>query len=353
MYGYRQTLSSPASSSVPGSSVTLSRPALCKAVSLLVLFWVLAAVSRFSIGGDDGVSEIFEQDSRKTIWRVLGPEDDSNDAAADQGAGSTQSPALEEEEEPSSTTPPAATPRRHTDRVAVTMENRPLANLIPVILHFHSVLGPEWPIVLYTTATTSANLTGTSSAFARAVDDARVEIRHLPASAKLDSHRAVSLFLADPWLWRDLAPFAKVLLFQADSILCANSAQKVDDFLGWDLVGAPIDAAFGRGYNGGLSLRHRARTLDIVTRHSFAADSEAEGAPGHFQFEDQWLYTRMAEGEGARLPPEDVARSFAVETVWQDRPLGFHQPSRWQRDRMPEIMEYCPEVGMISGAAFF
>ncbi|KAI0168323.1 hypothetical protein BJ166DRAFT_254242 [Pestalotiopsis sp. NC0098] len=306
--------------------------------------------------------EVFQQDSQKTIWRVLDPEDDSTDAAADQGAdnniANTQLSA--QEEEAPSNTPPPATLRRHTDRVAVTMETRPLANLIPVILHFHSVLGPAWPIILYTTATTSTNLTSTSAAFARAVDAGRVEIRHLPASAALDSHRAVSLFLTDPWLWRDLAPYRHVLLFQADSILCANAAQKVDDFLGWDLVGAPIDAAYGRGYNGGLSLRNRARTLDVVSRYSFADDSSAEDAPGHFQFEDQWLYTRMAEttvGEGgqggARLPPEDVARSFAVETIWQDRPLGFHQPSRWQKDRMPEIMEYCPEVGMISGAAFF
>lgn len=301
--------------------------------------------------------EVFQQDSQKTRWRVLGPGNEPSDAAADQDAGNNiegpKSPA--HGAEPSDIPPPPPV-RRHTDRVAVTMETRPLANLIPVILHFHSVLGPAWPIVLYTTATTFTNLTSTSAAFARAVDAGRVEIRHLPASAALDSHRAVSLFLTDPWLWRDVAPYQHVLLFQADSILCANSAQKVDDFLGWDLVGAPIDAAFGRGYNGGLSLRNRARTLDVVLRYSFADDSSAEDAPGHFQFEDQWLYTRMAEtmgGEGARLPPEDVARSFAVETIWQDRPLGFHQPSRWQKDRMPEIMEYCPEVGMISGAAFF
>jgi hypothetical protein len=245
------------------------------------------------------------------------------------------------------------------DRAAVIIENRPLQNLVPVIMHFQSVLGPSWPIIFYTIPTTADTL-ALSPAFAREIANGRVEIRHIPPEINFSSHHAVSLFLANSWLWSDLAPFDKILLFQTDSIICAASTATMDDFIQYDLVGAPIDPAYGKGFNGGLSIRNRAMTLELVSKHSYANDSSQEGAPANMVFEDQWLYTRMTElppkedgSPGARLPSEASAKKFAVETVWAERPLGFHQPVRWQKDHMDDIMKYCPEVGMISGAAFF
>ncbi|KAI1355616.1 hypothetical protein F5Y01DRAFT_269259 [Xylaria sp. FL0043] len=60
-------------------------------------------------------------------------------------------------------------------------------------------------------------------------------------------------------------------------------------------------------------------------------------------------------GIRVNLPDADTAGLFAVETVWVEgaRPLGFHQPRRWQGEHMEEIMAYCPEVGMIAGSSFF
>ncbi|KAI1116046.1 hypothetical protein F5Y14DRAFT_99365 [Nemania sp. NC0429] len=259
-----------------------------------------------------------------------------------------------------------AQPRKHTDRVAVIIEDRPLGNLVPVLLHFHSVLGPEWPIVLYTSHQTAAILLR-SAPLSRAVASSDVEIRYLPAGTTFDSHAAVSAFLASPFLWTDLAPYLKVLLFQADSILCAAAPGRVDDFVEeYDLVGAPIDARLGGGFNGGLSLRNRELVLRVLGRWDFAADSSAPDAPGEWKFEDQWLFARMRElgedkelegelGLRIRLPDQATAGRFAVETIWVEglRPLGYHQPHRWQREHMDEIMAYCPEVGMISGSSFF
>lgn len=253
----------------------------------------------------------------------------------------------------------AAVVQKHSDRAAVIIENRPLENLIPVMLHFHSVLGPEWPIIFYTTPETTAELR-TSAPFARAVDEGHITVRSLPAHASFATHRDVSLFLTDTWLWTDLAPYRHVFMFQADSVICSASAARADDFLAYDLIGAPVAARYGRGFNGGLSIRNRELVLDVVSRYSFDADSTAEDAPQHMKFEDQWLYTRMLElparadgSPGANLPKQDVARKFAVETIWAENPFGYHQPVRWQKDRMDKIMKYCPEVGMIGGAAFF
>ncbi|ETS79995.1 hypothetical protein PFICI_07524 [Pestalotiopsis fici W106-1] len=352
------TTSSGSVMAASGSTMTISRPALYRALTLLVFLWVLASVSYMrNKSEDNSLLHTLEQGSQKTSWHVYSSGNDSENEDVEEKADPKWSQSAPPATDKQDTVSPSMT--RHTDRVAVTIENRPLKNLIPVILHFHSVLGPEWPVILYTTPSSAANLSE-SAPFARAISEGWLEIRYLPETAIFSSHRAVSLFLSGTWLWQDLAPYEKVLLFQDDSILCSASAARVDDFLQWDLIGAPIDPAYGRGYNGGLSIRNRALTLDVFSRYSWANDSETPGAPTHFLFEDQWLYTRMAElparedgHPGARLPSQDVARAFAVETMWEERPLGFHQPSRWQKDRLPEIMKYCPEVGMISAAAFF
>ncbi|KAI1742167.1 hypothetical protein F4680DRAFT_41977 [Xylaria scruposa] len=227
------------------------------------------------------------------------------------------------------------------DRVAVIIEDRPLGNLIPVILHFHSVLGPEWPIILYTSPATASELLR-STPFSRAVSSSEIEIRHLPHDTTFDSHAS------------------------ADSILCAASSRRVDDFLEYDLLGAPIDPRFGTGFNGGLSLRNRELVLRVLERWDFGVDSAVVDAPREWRYEDQWFFARMKElgengeladelGVKVHLPDQDTAARFAVETIWVEgqMPLGFHQPQRWQGEHMSDIMEYCPEVGMIAGSSFF
>jgi len=109
--------------------------------------------------------------------------------------------------------------------------------------------------------------------------------------------------------------------------------------------------------------------LRVLERWDFSGDTAATEGTG-MPFEDQWFYTRMkaladdAEIAGelgvvVELPDQETAARFAVETVWAadgdgiTRPLGFHQPQRWQKDNMGSIMEYCPEVGMIAGSTFF
>ena len=52
-----------------------------------------------------------------------------------------------------------------------------------------------------------------------------------------------------------------------------------------------------------------------------------ESGGNDVSFEDQWFYSRLKE-RGANLPSE-VARTFAVETIYYERPLGYHQPQRW------------------------
>lgn len=231
------------------------------------------------------------------------------------------------------------------DKVAVIIEDRPLNNLIPLVLHFASVLGPTWPVFIYTSTDRAINLTSSPS-LSRWSD--QIGIRTLPEGTKFADHDSVSHLLTDAWIWHDLAPSSHVLLFQADSVICANAPQSVDDFISYDFIGAPIAPAYGQGYNGGLSLRNRLKTLELISRE----DWNAEKSQYEFKFEDQWYFRKMQEMPDIRLPDQEVAMQFAVETIYYDRPLGYHQVHRWQEEHMAEIQKWCPEVALTIGSTF-
>lgn len=221
---------------------------------------------------------------------------------------------------------------------AVIIETDMVSNLIPIMLHFATVLGPTWGMILFTLQ--DRWIEPLSPAFHRFVEAGRIEVRFLPASTQLSNSEAVSRFLASPWIWEQVQSAKRVLLFQSDSILCSKAEASVEDYFRYDLVGAPIAEQYGQGYNGGLSVRNPRMFLDIAKEGSFAAS-------GH-QFEDQFFFGEIKK-RGGVLPGVDIAKTFAVETVYYETPLGYHQPQRWQAARMNEIEEWCPEVKMLIG----
>jgi Protein of unknown function (DUF5672) len=225
------------------------------------------------------------------------------------------------------------TPKLDSAKVATLIELRPMANLVPLILHFASVLGPTWPIRIFH-STENAAIFKTSHAMKQYVVSGRIVLTEMPAETSFKNHNAVSEFLAaDTWFWDQLAPADHVLLFQADSILCSNAPQKVDDYFEYDLIGAPIDAKYGVGYNGGLSLRNRNKVIEVIKKYDWQETKK---------FEDQWFYIKMNE-TGARLPKPDIAKTFSIETIYYDKPLGLHQVQRWQKSKLDEVSQWCPE----------
>ncbi|KAL3421496.1 hypothetical protein PVAG01_07941 [Phlyctema vagabunda] len=247
----------------------------------------------------------------------------------------------------------------HTKAAAI-VETRRLDNLLPIILHFSALLGPEWPIHIFTSEA-NIDIFLNSAAFQREVSVGRFHLRALPVEVTLDSHASVSRFFTKPWLWEAMEPSEKVLLFQADSIICSGAPETADSFLEWDFIGAPIDSGrnLGVGFNGGLSIRNRALMLDIVTNHSWEQERHGDHQHGNVDYEDQWFYQKLKElpamengTAAARLPSEDTARAFAVETIWHPNPFGFHQANIWQPGHMDDIMNYCPEYGLSTAKTF-
>ena len=223
-----------------------------------------------------------------------------------------------------------SSPSSKPTKIATIIENRPLPNLVPIILHFAVMLGPDWPIRIFHSSENAA-LLYKSSALARLVSNGHVKL--IESTLSLGSHDKVSELLTRPWFWNQLAPATHVLLFQADSILCSNSPHKVEDYLEYDFIGAPIDPQYGHGYNGGLSLRNRTKMLEIIDSFDWNETRK---------FEDQWFYEKL-QVMPSNLPPPDVACTFSVETMWYPTPLGVHQIERWQGANLAELQEWCPE----------
>ncbi|KAI4200888.1 MAG: hypothetical protein LQ348_001705 [Seirophora lacunosa] len=237
-------------------------------------------------------------------------------------------------------------------KTAVIFEGRKSANLVPLILHFSSVLGPEWPIKVFHTAE-NRDAFSISPAFQRQTSSGHISLEQLPSNVTLTNQPAISRFFTQPWLYHRLAPAKHILFFQTDSILCANSPRMVEDFLEYDFVGAPIDSKFGSGMNGGLSLRNRERVLEVLGRSNFTGD------PRDAEFEDQWFFREMKNlppgpnGQpGANLPSPEIAARFSVETMWHRQPFGLHQISRWQPNHLKEVEAWCPEYRLAGRPAF-
>ena len=169
-----------------------------------------------------------------------------------------------------------------SQKVAVIVETRGSGNIVPLILHFSAVLGPSWPVLIYTPEENFGSFS-TSAAFIRYQKIGRVVVRPLADGVWFPNWDSVSVFLTTDWLWKDLAPAEHILLFQSDSVLCSNAVRSVEEFFQYDYIGAPIDARYGQGFNGGLSLRKRSTILKVLDEWDYG------GGQGP---EDQWYYAR-------------------------------------------------------------
>lgn len=266
-------------------------------------------------------------------------------------------------------------------KIAVLIEDRPMPNAVPLLMHFASVLGPTWPIYIYTSPETQYHYTA-SAAMQRFLKSGQVQLKLLPEGMMFQRSDDLSSFLGKPWIWEQLAPAEHILMFQTDSILCSRAAKSVEDFFEYDFVGAPIAPAHGEGYNGGLSLRRRSTMLRITTEFQWPAVT----AEVNERFEDRWFWKCMqvlmareaqeiaaAEAEvktvsdgkpnaaaevaappprrTIKLPDQQVARTFSVETVDFPHPLGLHQVGRYLKmgETLVNLEDWCPEYKLCFG----
>jgi hypothetical protein len=139
-----------------------------------------------------------------------------------------------------------------------------------------------------------------------------------------------SAYLSGPAFWEVCSSFGcqYALIFQCDTVLLKDN---VDDFIGFDYVGAPWGAGWTgvRGHggawfdlglmhvgNGGLSLRNVPAMLEITKKYPFA----------ELAINEDMYFSHHCLSKGYKVPSLDVAKTFAVETLYYSDPCGMHQP---------------------------
>ena len=116
-----------------------------------------------------------------------------------------------------------------------------------------------------------------------------------------------SRMLAEHSFWNQI-PHEKILIFQHDSMLLRRG---IEGFLEWDWIGGPSGGGGGH-YNGGLSIRSKAKTLEVIRKYRHNGEAE-----------DIYFHRGM-KNIGARVAPYEVASKFCCERYFKLGTVGYH-----------------------------
>jgi len=263
----------------------------------------------------------------------------------------------------------------NASKVAMLMEDRSIPHLAPLLLHMISVVPPDWRFV-FLGSNDSIAFVNQSLPVQAHERNGKLDFMRIPPGTLTKGQEEVSVTMTSPWFWKMLGgksswdyrdpyldevvigPDGKarrrdqvewMLVFQTDSIMCANSRVSLNDWLQYDWVGAPWSIEDRYGGNGGLSLRRLSAILKVLEFQERTPESELE---------DLWLIHRIGNLPGAKMANGTVESGLSVEQVWNDEPMGYH--TGWGGQRLPDevwgtkahrerIWEYCPEIKLILG----
>ena len=197
--------------------------------------------------------------------------------------------------------------------VAVLVEFRSSAMIFTVVHNVQYHLPASWRIQIFHGKENAPFLR--DSTLAPLIESGKIILTQLDS---IYGRNRTTELLTSPNFWNQVQG-EKVLLFQIDSMMCSNSRHTIDEFLQYDYVGAPWDPSwfsFGNEQlvgNGGFSLRTRSKILALLEKKPYNGS----------QPEDVWFSKNLRLVDG-KIPPVDIAKKFAVETVPYDRPLAAH-----------------------------
>ena len=120
-----------------------------------------------------------------------------------------------------------------------------------------------------------------------------------------------------------------VLIFQTDVMLFPHSGQVIEDFLGYDYIGANWLWNPSKNGNGGLSLRRIAAMLEHIHNNPYSLDNCIN--------EDVYF-----SNAPFKFPNYELAQRFSVESVYYPTPFGIHKA--WSHLEPHEFPDYCSAI---------
>ncbi|EFX00402.1 hypothetical protein CMQ_7404 [Grosmannia clavigera kw1407] len=195
--------------------------------------------------------------------------------------------------------------RYNESKVGLLIENRSFPVLAPLMLHFISVVPPDWRF-RFMGSIESVKKINESVAIQEQVRAGKLDLTYIPSNMTTGSQEEISRFLTTLWLYETvLQPAEWLLLFQTDSILCANSQRNLNDYLEYHWIGAPWTKDSRWGGNGGLSLRRVSAMIDVLREQVRIDGSDPE---------DVWLAERLGHRPKSKVANGTVSLTFSGES---------------------------------------
>ena len=147
--------------------------------------------------------------------------------------------------------------------------------------------------------------------------------------------KSYNKLLTSRTFWNSI-PGENILIFQTDSCFCSNSKFNIDKYLEYDYVGAPWASNLKwsknlRGGNGGFSFRKKSKMIRVLPLNPIESNED-------IYFSKQKL----------NYPSKEISNTFAVETMFYDKPLGIHKPWEYiHSDQLMRLKQNCPEISTI------
>ncbi|KAL8845730.1 MAG: hypothetical protein Q9221_009124 [Calogaya cf. arnoldii] len=177
------------------------------------------------------------------------------------------------------------------------------------------VVPPDWRF-RFMGSPASVKSVKSSKAIQHQVDSGKLDLTYIPRNMTTGGQEKISSFLTTLWLYETvLQPAEWLLVFQTDSILCANNEGNLDDWLDYDWVGAPWSPWSRYGGNGGLSLRRVSSIIQVLRNQIRLPNSDPE---------DVWLTSRLGHRPGAKVANGSVSLTFSGENIYYEKPMGYH-----------------------------
>jgi Protein of unknown function (DUF5672) len=210
----------------------------------------------------------------------------------------------------------------------------------------HSIMPPEYDLYIFH-GHSNAKYVREQATMLR--EGRRVFYRALNDSTAAFTQEQYNLLFKNVTFWGEIHA-EDVLVFQTDSVLCANSPFRIHNFEHYSYIGCSLGETYGPAFDywggnafygvGGLTFRKKSFHLDCIRRY-------ASAYPASFA-EDVFFSACLQKGHGHKPENATVLNRFCSQATATEPSFAAHKISDemlwWNPHDIPKLLKHCPEA---------
>lgn len=217
------------------------------------------------------------------------------------------------------------------ENIAAIVEFRSTPVLVTIVLNVIQNIPSHWPVQIFHSESNVQFIR--ESRLSTYIQNEKILLTKLNDCGN-DFSKYTNALFTNISFWKQVRG-EKILFFQIDSVMCSNSPHKITDYLQYDYIGAPWDSREPRVGNGGFSFRNKNKTLNLLEQMNYSGDVN----------EDVWYSMHMLN-VGSVIAPLNVSKTFSVESIFYENPLGVHKMGINKTD-LKKLCEACPDARLV------